>query len=185
MEIRQARLEDVEEIVRLRREAAQWLNSIGSDQWAEAGAGIDTEEFTRRVRASITAGETWVAENEKRIVGTIAIDRHTNPGLWTDHELENSLIIHRMIKDQRAPKDMGERLLDQAEAVAKKEGAKSLKLDAWTTNTPLHRYYESQGFRHVRTVQDHHTASAALFERPVDTLTSETDQEGRPMRNTP
>ena len=37
MRIRQAREDDAPEIVRLRREAAQWLASIGSDQWAEAG----------------------------------------------------------------------------------------------------------------------------------------------------
>jgi hypothetical protein len=40
-------------------------------------------------------------------------------------------------------------------------------LDAWTTNRGLHAYYESQGFRHVRTVPNHHTPSATLFERRV------------------
>ncbi|WP_340689206.1 hypothetical protein REH65_33380 (plasmid) [Saccharopolyspora sp. ID03-671] len=168
MKIRPARFDDVDEIVRLRREAAQWLASVGTDQWAGAGRGIDTEEFARRVRQSISAGETWIAEGDQgEAFGTIAIDRYTNPGLWTEDELRDSLIIHRMIKDRRAPDGVGDLLLDHADHVARSAGAKWLRLDAWTTNAALHRYYQSQGFEHVRTVEGHHTASAALFARPV------------------
>lgn len=176
MKIRPAQLDDVDEIVRLRQEAGQWLASVGSDQWAGAGRGIDTEEFARRVRQSISAGETWIAEGSKgEVLGTIAIDRYTNPGLWTDDELRDSLIIHRMIKDRQAPDGVGRLLLDHADHVARNEGANWLRLDAWTTNTDLHRYYQSQGFEHVRTVEEHHTASAALFARPVSKQALATD----------
>jgi len=174
--VRPAELGDVNEIVRLRREAAQWLASRGSDQWAGAGRGIDTEEFARRVRQSISAGETWIAEDDRgRVLGTIAIDRRTNPGLWTETELRDSLIIHRMIKDLQAPDGVGGLLLDHADRVARNKGAKWLRLDAWTTNVDLHRYYRSQGFEHVRTVEGHHTASAALFARPVPDQALATD----------
>ena len=74
---------DVDDIVRLRRNAAIWLAEIGSDQWSSAS--IDDAEFGRRVHASIAAGETWVACGDRdQILATIAIDDQTNPGLWTD-----------------------------------------------------------------------------------------------------
>lgn len=165
--VRQAQTADVDSIVALREEAARWLASRGSDQWSDAS--IDLKEFRRRVESSIAAGETWVAvDDEDTVVGTIAVDEHTNLGLWTADELADSLILHRMIRSARAPKGTGRLLLQQAITVARRAGRRWLRLDAWTTNQDLHRYYESAGFRHVRTVDDHHTHSAALFEYRVD-----------------
>lgn len=186
--IRQAQASDVDSIVELRKEAARWLASIGSDQWSNASIAI--EEFRRRVETSIADGETWVAvDDQGSISGTIAVDEHTNPGLWNDDELADSLIIHRMIRSSRAPHGTARLLLRQAIEVARRAGRQWIRLDAWTTNHALHAYYESMGFRHVRTVKDHHTYSAALFEYPVfgqeaDTPDDDPHQEA-PVRKTP
>lgn len=125
---------------------------------------------------SIRAGETWIAEDDDGTpLGTIAVDLNSDPGLWSEKELENALVVHRMITDRSAVgRGVGTRLLDHADRLARQAGRKMLILDAWSTNHGLHVYYESQGFRHVRTVPDHHTPSATLFERPV----TETSQEG-------
>lgn len=166
MNIRQASQQDVERIMQLRNDAARWLASIGSDQWSEVS--IDAAEFRRRVEQSVARGETWVATDEHdHALGTIAIDEHTNPGLWTKQEMADALVIHRMIRAREAPSGTGRVLLDHAVELARRAGKRWLRLDAWTTNDDLHRYYESQGFRHVRTVSEHHTRSAALFELPV------------------
>lgn len=166
MKIRLARSADVDRIAQLRMDAARWLASIGSDQWSDIS--INDTEFRRRVEGSIANGETWVAVDDHEVVlGTIAIDQHTNPGLWGSQELAESLIIHRMIRDARAPRGTGQRLLQHAIEVARRSGRRWLRLDAWTTNRALHRYYEAMGFQHVRTVEGHHTLSAALFEYPV------------------
>lgn len=182
--IRQARASDTDSIVALRAEASRWLASIGSDQWSSAS--IDLEEFRRRVESSIAAGETWVAvDDEDVVVGTIAIDEHANPGLWTAEELADALIIHRMIRSARAPHGTGRLLLQQAIRVARRAGRRWLRLDAWTTNTDLHQYYESAGFRHVRTVEDHHTYSAALFEYRVNDTPASEDNEEALIRKDP
>jgi predicted N-acetyltransferase YhbS len=182
--IRQASASDVDAVVELRREAATWLAEIGSDQWSDAS--IDLSEFRRRVESSIAAGETWVAvDDEDVVVGTIAIDEHTNPGLWSPDELEDALILHRMIRSARAPQGTGRLLLQQATEVARAAGRGWIKLDAWTTNYDLHRYYESMGFRHVRTVHGHHTYSAALFELPVNDTPREEPHKEAPVRKTP
>ncbi|WP_340559487.1 hypothetical protein [Streptomyces sp. GSL17-111] len=48
--------------------------------------------------------------------------------------------------------NLGGRLLDWAGDRAWRAGAGWVRLDAWTSNERLHRYYLGQGFAHVRTV---------------------------------
>jgi GNAT superfamily N-acetyltransferase len=172
--IRKAVADDLPTILRWRAEAAAWLYKRGSDQWSDSGLSRDA--FIDRVTGSIRAGETWIAEDDDGTpLGTIAVDLSPDPGLWSEEELEIAFVVHRMITDRSAVgRGVGTRLLDHAEHLARRAGRKMLILDAWSTNHGLHAYYESQGFRHVRTVPDHHTPSATLFERPV----TETSQEG-------
>ncbi|WP_367139560.1 GNAT family N-acetyltransferase [Saccharothrix sp. HUAS TT1] len=165
--IRRATADDVPAIVDWRRQAAAWLAAQGSDQWSDAG--LSRTAFTDRVHASITRGETWIAELDGRPVGTIAVDDHADPGLWTPDELRESVIVHRMITApgvRGARTGVGEALLDQADAVARDRVRTWVRLDAWTTNTRLHDYYRGRGFRLVR-VADPTRPSSALFERPV------------------
>lgn len=158
--------QDLEAIVSWRAEAAEWLARLGSDQWS--GAGLDGEEFRRRVRASIHAGQTWMADGGGVPVGTIAIDEHADPGLWSEAELADAVLVHRMIVPRcAAGRGIGALLLAHAERIAHQQGRGYLRLDAWTTNTRLHHYYRRAGFRHVRTNTAHRSPSAALFERPV------------------
>jgi hypothetical protein len=41
-----------------------------------------------------------------------------------------------------------------------------VRIDVWTDNVGLHRYYEQRGFKHVRTL-DLDYPSGALFQRPA------------------
>lgn len=167
MNIRKAVHDDLSTILRWRTEAAAWLNGQGSDQWSESGLSRDA--FIDRVTDSIRTGETWIAEDDDgTALGTIAVDLNSDAGLWAEEELESAFVVHRMITDRSAVgRGVGARLLDHAEDLARQAGRKMLILDAWTSNSGLHAYYESQGFRQVRTVPDHYTPSATLFERPV------------------
>jgi GNAT superfamily N-acetyltransferase len=165
--VRKAVVDDVPTILRWRTEAAAWLHKRGSDQWSDSGLSRDA--FIDRVTDSIRTGETWIAEDDDGTpLGTIAVDSSPDAGLWSEEELKISFVVHRMITDRSAVgRGVGTRLLDHAEHLARRAGRKMLILDAWSTNRGLHAYYESQGFRHVRTVPGHHTPSATLFERPV------------------
>ncbi|MGW4528340.1 GNAT family N-acetyltransferase [Amycolatopsis sp. NPDC004378] len=165
VEIRRASVADVSMIAQWRREAADWLASIGSDQWSEKG--LSAERFVARVTSSVHAGETWVAEVDGRPAATLAVDEHTDPGLWTPAEQAESVIVHRMITDRnRQHRGLGALLLDHAETIARQRGKTYVRLDAWTSNGRLHDYYRAVGFRFVR-IADPQRPSAALFERPV------------------
>lgn len=171
MRVRRASPGDLPTILRWRREATAWLAKLGSDQWSEDSF---TDLFEPWVAQSIARGETWVAEDEDgKPLGTIAIDSDPDPGLWSADELHAAYVIHRMVVDRAATgRGVGSALIDHAERLAQEAGRTKLVLDAWTSNTRLHDYYRSQGFRHVRTVADHVTPSAALFERDVPSQTS-------------
>lgn len=82
------------------------------------------------------------------------------PRSTSDH-LRPSASLWRSVP---AARGVGAALIDLAAVVALANGRKRLRLDAWQTNTALHRYYESQGFTHVRTLPYTHRGSGALFE---------------------
>lgn len=165
MIIRPARGEDVDEVMRLRAGASRWLASIGSDQWARPWP--TEQEMRAAISRSIAAGETWMAEQDGRIVGTLAVDEQGPPaGLWTpEEEAQPVRYVHRVIIDRSvAGQGIGAQLLDWAAGLARKQGAQWLRADVWTTNTALHDYYQQQGWTHVRTVERGDYPSGGLFQ---------------------
>ena len=165
MYIRPGHDRDVDTILRWRRDAAAWLAAHGSDQWSDAG--LPAEKFADRVTRSIAMGETWMTvDDDGTPVGTIALDQWSDPGLWSEEQLAESLVLHRMIIDRNSTgRGVGEVLLNHAEQTAAALGLAWLRLDAWSTNTGLHEYYRRHGFEWVRTASGF--ASGALFQRRV------------------
>lgn len=167
MKFRQATMDDIHLIADWRWEAAGWIHAKGNDQWDITG--LSREEFERRITRSIKAGETWLAlSGDGRPIGTIAIDVVADEGLWDNEDLTQSYIIHRMmVPRSESGRGIGAAMVKFAEDLARSHGRSKLVLDAWDTNRELHRYYESLGFRCVRTVPNHWTPSATLFEKAV------------------
>jgi GNAT superfamily N-acetyltransferase len=99
----------------------------------------------------------------------ITVDDYADPEFWTpEDQPDRALYVHRMVVDRSASgKNVGERLIDWAENLAKASGKEWLRLDAWSTNAPLHAYYKEQGFSPVRVLNLSHRGSGALFQRSV------------------
>lgn len=169
MQIRRATQTDLRTILKWRNERAAWLHRLGETQWNDAVGSLDANTLKERVETSIKNGETWIAEVDGQPVGTIAADQWSDPGLWTPEELSDALFIHRLMTPVSGPKGIGAPLIDHAESLAVQQGKNWLRLDAWTSNTRLRRFWLDSGFSHVRTVQDHGVPLAwgALFQRPV------------------
>jgi GNAT superfamily N-acetyltransferase len=165
--IRRAQPGDTDAIVEMRYELTHWLKSLGTDQWT-SDLGIDRTEVIRRVDASIREGSTWVTCDGNKLVGSIAIDQVSDPGLWTPEERRESLILHRMmVRRSHSGHGLGRRMIDWADRIALVQRRSWLRLDAWDTNEALHRYYLSLGFKRVRHVPNHRFPSATLFQRAV------------------
>jgi len=61
-------------------------------------------------------------------------------------------------------------MLDWASGRAGAAGKQWLRLDAWSRNADLHRYYERRGFQPVRLLRFDHRGSGALYQRPAGSL---------------
>ncbi|WP_330232997.1 GNAT family N-acetyltransferase [Nocardia sp. NBC_00508] len=168
--LRQATLGDLGMICRLRVQRTAWLTARGSDQWTAAGRGLPIEIFARAVGRSLDAGETWIAEVAGEPAGTITVNDRADTGLWSRWELDDAVIVHFMIVDLRfAGQHVGHHMLAHAGTLARQLRREWVRLDAWTTNTGLHDYYRSAGFRLVRIAGPKAQGpSCALFERRSD-----------------
>ncbi|QUQ64154.1 GNAT family N-acetyltransferase [Kutzneria sp. CA-103260] len=170
MILRPATADDVHEILRMRREVAEWIRTAKhSDQWSRRRS---LAALRRRLARWVEAGETWMVDDDGSPVGTMTVNSFTGKRLWAPEETDSALFCHSMMTDRSlAGQGIGVELLDFACQLAQRRGKPWLRIDAWTTNTSLHRYYLRHGFRHVRTMPERRTGSAALFERPSEVRT--------------
>jgi GNAT superfamily N-acetyltransferase len=160
--------EDLSLLIAFRDEAARWLAARGIDQWREPWPTEDLME--EGMLRNIRAGETFIVWNDDGApAATITVDRWANPELWTPEEAaEPALYAHKLtVARAYAGQDLGAELLDWAGARAAAGGDRWLRVDVWTTNQDLQRYYLRLGFTHVRTVTGTRNPSGALFQRPA------------------
>ena len=154
---------DLGAALRLRADAQQWLQAIGSDQWDPA---LPTSNTAEAISRSIAAGDTFVVEDVEGVGATITIDTSPDDGLWTPREINGALFVHRLIVARRlASRGVADALLNFAAQEAEERGLTWLRLDCWTSNAALRKYYLGRGFTHVRTVTDHPLPSAVCMQR--------------------
>jgi len=179
-ELRLSRLTDLGRILELIIGASKWLATKGTDQWLEPWPNRRARD--ERIREAVSAGKTWILMDGDIAVGTITADWRGEPApglpeLWTAEErAELAVYAHRMVV-RRDPayqsRGIGEQLLDTVGRLAGNAyGARYLRLDAWTTNARLHRYYKGLGFARVRTYVEYEIdcPSGALYQKPVEML---------------
>ncbi|MEV5144292.1 GNAT family N-acetyltransferase [Streptomyces sp. NPDC052727] len=147
MRITSATPADLDQLLNFRREAAEWISKLGSDQWSRPYPAD-------RLLATIEAGTVFMLRDGVRTAGTITLTPDAEEGLWSVEELgEPSMFVNKLtVAREYAGRELGSRLLDWAGDRAYRAGAKWLRLDAWTTNERLQRYYLDEGFQYVRTV---------------------------------
>ncbi len=160
---------DQQTILNLIKDAAEWLRTKGTSQWATPWPSH--AERDERVRHSIDAGCTWVVWDGPTAVATVTSHRDGLPMLWTEAERRvPAVYLHRLIVGREySGLGVGAWLVDWATRRAVAEyGAVETRIDVWTDNRALHRYYLGIGFGFVRVAQDCGTyPSCALFRRPV------------------
>ncbi|GGU49605.1 GNAT family N-acetyltransferase [Streptomyces violascens] len=142
---------DIPRLLQFRTDAANWLRTQGSDQWS-------TPYPPELLIDSVTAGEVYLFHPapQSAPVATVTLDQKAEPVLWTEDERhEPALYVHKLtLARPGSGENLGARILNWCGDQATRLGAKWLRLDAWTTNIRLHRYYERLGFTHLRTVHD-------------------------------
>lgn len=149
MKITPAQPDDVAKLLAFREEAAAWLTRLGTDQWQRPYPAD-------RLLATIRSGTVFMVLDGDATAATITLTPEAEEGLWTEQELgEPSMFVNKLtVARTHAGQNLGGHLLDWARDRAYRAGAEWLRLDAWTANDALQRYYLQQGFEHVRTVRE-------------------------------
>ncbi|HEU5419260.1 MAG TPA: GNAT family N-acetyltransferase [Streptosporangiaceae bacterium] len=167
-QVRLATPADLPLILRMIDEAAEWLRTQDTDQWATPWPS--REERDARIVRGLLSARTWIAEDYQVPVGTVTCSPEGDAELWTPAELrEPAAYMSRLIVSRKfAGTGAGSQLTDWAGARARAEyGAQSLRIDVWTTNERLHSYYARHGFRFLRVCPDPDYPSGALFSKPT------------------
>jgi GNAT superfamily N-acetyltransferase len=170
--LRRASAADTWAVRSLLTEASRWLGTRGTDQWAKPWP--DENGRNERVQGAIDAGRTWVAWDGARPVATLTASPNHH-GIWPGEDgLETAVYVRRITvsRDEKyAGRGLGGQLLDWAGLRASREyGARWVRVDVWTTNSRLHRYYEDQGFAECGRSPIPGYPSAKLFQKSVDEI---------------
>jgi hypothetical protein len=175
-QVRTAVVDDMQAIIGLINEAAEWLRTKGTDQWANPWP--DNEARDGRVLRDLQAGRTWIVHDNSDLVGTITYGQEGSEILWTPDERRSPAvyICRLVISRQCGGREIGAALINWAGKRGRQNWkAEFIRADVWTLNFALHNYYKNEGFTHVRTCDfkdPWEYPSAALFQKP----TAEIDQ---------
>lgn len=168
---------DLDEVRGLVQEAAAWLRTKGTDQWANPWP--DPVGHQERMLNDLLKGKTWIAWDDSTAAATITVDTeepldpYERP-LWPAHKGgERALYVRRVVVSRSyGGLGLGAALLDWAAQVAKRDhDAGYIRVDVWTTNADLQAYYTRQRFVRQEGRDPQELAgypSQALFERKVD-----------------
>lgn len=134
LSLRRAADSDREDVLEILDEAAQWLTSIGVQQWPSP--------FPRAtVARDFEHNLVWLAVLDGQTVATASV-LTTDPLFWGDVG-GNAWYLHR-VAVRRSVAGMGAKVLVLIEQEAAKMGAKWIRLDC---GAGLQDYYEKAGYR--------------------------------------
>ncbi|MGZ0147646.1 hypothetical protein ACXJJ3_11300 [Kribbella sp. WER1] len=156
--IRRAEPSDLETFLDVLSAATKRLHSRGISQWPPRFA-------ESKVVPDIEAGHAYIVWDGSDAIATTILNTNGDRDFWTPDELTDSAYYVSKISTVSGYAGLGSAILDWCGRQTARLGGDLLRLDAWRTNFDLQKYYLSQGFRHVRTVELAHRNSGALFER--------------------
>ena len=175
LQIARAGAQHLDTVLGLIKDAKSWLWSKDTDQWEKPWP--DPAARDERVLAGLRNEKTWIVwdgDIGDIAAATVTITTRRNNAVWakpacTADLAERAVFVHRLITSRKyAGLGLGAELIDWAGLRGCREyGAKWIRIDVWRTNTGLHDYYQSKGFKPCGTCADPDYPSGALFEKPV------------------
>ncbi|PHS63383.1 MAG: GNAT family N-acetyltransferase [Flavobacterium sp.] len=144
MKIRIAELKDLEKIIQIYSKCKIELDNQGIFQWT------DNYPNSKIIMTDIHKGILYLLEYKNEIIGTINISKEQEKEYgkieWKFNE-GKILVIHRLAID---PKEQGNgfarKLMDFAEDYAEKKGYTSIRLDAFSQNERVIKFYKKRNY---------------------------------------
>lgn len=170
MRIALASTDDFAAVLGLIDEAAAWLRTKDTDQWAAPWP--DRDKRDARVMRGLAGDKTWIVWDGDTAAATVTLAAKPNPRVWarpgcTCNLGERAVYAHRLITARsQAGRGLGAQLVNWAGLRARAEyGARWIRIDVWTTNAALHGYYQRSGFEPCGFCDDPEYPSGRLFQK--------------------
>jgi GNAT superfamily N-acetyltransferase len=163
--------DDFDAVRSLLQEASRWLGTKDTDQWAVPWP--DENGRNTNIKRAIKAGRTWIALDDAARPAATLTASPNHHGIWPEADRSEPAVYVRRITVSRrfAGQGLGSQLLDWAGLRAGSEyGAIWVRVDVWTTNEKLHKYYVARGFTERGRCPIPNYPSAVLFQKPVDRI---------------
>jgi GNAT superfamily N-acetyltransferase len=153
--IRRANCGDLSSVLELIHEAKLWLPSKHTSQWSTDWVDQEGRKRSDRAQDSLLQGTTRIVtvghRDQSFAVATMTIEPRANPMVWDrPGDLDDSAVyLSRLVVARKfAGLKIGTALLNWACDYARgKHQADMVRIDIWTRNFALHKYYRAQGFR--------------------------------------
>jgi hypothetical protein len=140
--VRQARVEDTDEVADVLREAARWLEDRGSPLWR------DDELRPDRLAAEVAAGDYFVGEGPHGIVATVRLQLEDTL-FWPDSPPGEAAYMHRLaVRRNSAGGVVSCAMMQWAVDRTRVLRRQFLRLDCEANRLRLRAVYEQFGFRY-------------------------------------
>jgi len=162
-------------VLGLIKEASEWLQTRETDQWAEPWPTEAARD--KRVLTGLQNGKTWIVWDGDTAAATVTIAKQPNLNVWQDQACtcdlsEKAIYVHRLITARKyTGTGLGEELINWAGLRGRRKNrARWIRIDVWTSNDALHAYYENIGFVRCGKCLDPLYPSGALFQKPTSVI---------------
>ncbi|WP_060860230.1 GNAT family N-acetyltransferase [Paenibacillus riograndensis] len=143
--IHKGSFEWAEDVLKLLREAAGWMESKGIRQWTP-GQFVEQD-----IQGYFTDREVYLALDGNALAGMFTL-QFSDAQYWGERNDESYAYLHRLtVAQTHRGGGLGRQMIGFAVLKARELGRKGLRLDTAAHNVKLNRYYQSMGFRYMGT----------------------------------
>lgn len=165
MTIHPAVSEDLPSVMGILNQAAARLQSRGIAQWPSPMS----QGMWNKMAGQIAWGQVYLAKDPISLlpIGTLRFEWE-DAEFWPQDPAGGGYVHSLAVSDNAVGQGIGAKLLEWAQAHIATSGRPLIRLDCWSKNAPLCRYYEALGFRPCGIVE-HRDYSPALYEKKAVT----------------
>ncbi len=160
LRIAPAQEKDLDTVLGILDEAAEWLASKGIPGWWRPGS-FSREAFLDQIRL----GEVYVARLDIEAVGTITL-QWTDRVFWKGASPDAGYVHKLAVRRAYAGRGLGLEMLEWAARRTSLAGKKFLRLDCGADDHRIRLYYEKAGFTRRGDIQ-HSRWKASLYEKKL------------------
>ncbi|MDB2675688.1 GNAT family N-acetyltransferase [Flavobacteriales bacterium] len=147
MDIRKAQANELDQIMDVYRSCVKGMIELGIDQWDESYPNREV------IKNDLEIGDYYVGILDGEIISGIKIDTKQDPTYlsidWED-KTNNFMVVHRLCAKTKVwSQGVGKKMMAFAEALAKKNGHISMRLDTYINNPKAITFYKRLGYKQL------------------------------------